>query len=135
MPITRPARHRAVRTGAACTLTGLVAVVALTGCGTEDLVGDSVARTGASQAGKVAFKGAGHPIDGKLTCSSDDKTDTGMIISCRGSTEDGQAAEMTADLGTDSKVASGDRPAVKGASIVGTVDGQQVFKSTCIGHC
>lgn len=135
MPIMCLARICTVRTGAACTFTGLVAVVALTGCGTEDLVGGSVARTGASQAGKAAFKGAGHPIDGKLTCSSDDKTDTGMIISCRGMTEDGKAAEMTADLGTDSKVVSGDKPAVKGASIVGTVDGQQVFKKDCIGHC
>lgn len=94
-----------------------------------------MARTGASQAGKLAFKAAGHPIKGKLTCSSDDKSDTQMMVTCTGTTEDGTPAKMTTDLGTDSKVVSGDKPKVQGASITGAVDGQQVFKKDCIGNC
>lgn len=123
------------RRAALRTLTALLATAVLTGCGAEDLVGGSVARTGASQAGKLAFKESGHPIEGDLTCSSDDESDAKMIVHCKGTTEDGKPAEMTADLGTDSQVVSGDKPKVKGASVTGTVDGRQVFEKSCIGHC
>ncbi|NEB76009.1 hypothetical protein G3I40_12365 [Streptomyces sp. SID14478] len=135
MPLTHVKRGRTRRTGAACALTTLVAAVALTGCGTEDLVGGGVARTGASQAGKAAFQAAGHPLKGKLTCSSDDTSDSRMVVTCTGTTEDGEPAKMTADLGTDSQVVSGDNPKVRGASITGTVGGRQVFKKDCIGNC
>ncbi|MGW7274556.1 hypothetical protein ACWGH5_29015 [Streptomyces sp. NPDC054864] len=118
-------------------LTSAVAAAALTGCGAEDLVGGGVARTGASQAGKIAFKDVGHPINGNLSCSSDGTSETRMVITCKGTTEDGKPAKMTADLGTDSNVVSGDNPKiqVKGTNITGTVDGQQVFKKDCIGNC
>ncbi|MEU6765724.1 hypothetical protein ABZ916_24800 [Streptomyces sp. NPDC046853] len=120
---------------AVCAITAITAAVVLVGCGSEDLVGGSVARTGASQAGKLAFREAGHPIKGKLTCSSDDQSDSKMVITCKGTTEKGKPAKMTADLGTDSKVVSGDKPRIRGASITGTVDGEQVFKKDCIGQC
>lgn len=112
----------------------LASTFALVSCGAQDMVGDSVARNGAAQAGKSAFKQSGHEINGKLSCSTDDKSDDRMKINCNGTTKDGKPAQMNATLEKEAKVVTGDGAKIQGATVTGTVAGQEVFKKDCIGE-
>lgn len=116
------------------TLAALLLCGAVASCGAEEELTGSIARTAAAQAGKIAFKEAGHEIDGRLTCSDKQLGGMEMNVTCTGITRDGQPAELTAELRDNSEVATGDRVRVKGARILGTVGGQEVFNKSCIGR-
>lgn len=96
-------------------------------------MGDSVARNGAAQAGQAAFKASGHEINGKLACTTADKSDDKMDVSCTGTTKDGEPAELSTKLDKGAKIVTGDGAKISGATVTGTVDGKEVFKKDCIG--
>jgi hypothetical protein len=88
------------------------------------------ARNLASSQGAEAFRAAGHPIDGDLSCSATIGGGLSEIsIDCTGTTEDGGSAEL-----------SGSTSELPGASVVelegmftGTVDGEEVFSTENLG--
>lgn len=112
----------------------LAVVVSVASCGAEDMASGSVARNGAAQAGKYAFKESGHEIAGKLSCSSDDESDDHMKVECNGKTKDGKPARLNATLEKGAKITTGDGAKIQGATVTGTVGGQEVFKKDCIGQ-
>ncbi|WP_128554200.1 hypothetical protein [Streptomyces triticagri] len=127
-----PMRPRSAVLASAALCAALLPAVAA--CGAEDLVAGAVARTGAAQAGAVAFRESGHELKGKLKCSTHDETDKKLDVRCTGTTTDGKPAKMTATLTTDAKVVSGDGAKISGATVTGTVDGEEVFQKDCIGE-
>jgi hypothetical protein len=108
------------------------AVLALaSACGSsgEQKVADMdevLVRTASSVQGQAALANAGAQVSGPLSCTSS-RTDAGVSVSCTGTTVDGKPVEVS---GTATNLSGGD--AVEG-DFVGSVAGQQVFTSDCLG--
>lgn len=91
---------------------------------------EAIARTLATEQGEEHFRNAGHPIDGKLTCTAETTDGLDSIdIDCTGTTDEGGAALLT-----------GQTSELPGASVVtldgqflGTVDGAEVFDTSRLG--
>ncbi|MEE1940485.1 hypothetical protein V1L54_13885 [Streptomyces sp. TRM 70361] len=130
-------RKRTVRnTLPAALLCGALAF-SLSGCGEEGSDGreitGSLARNSAAEAGELAFDQAGHEIDGDLTCV-DEGSGTDLTVTCEGTTVDGGDAEMVAEAGDNPEITTDDNGVrFDGFSVVGRVDGEQVFEQGCIG--
>ncbi|MCU1457382.1 MAG: hypothetical protein JWL73_1474 [Actinomycetia bacterium] len=84
----------------------------------------SVARNTVAVAGAKQFKDTGHPLEGLLDCTTRSKSATSVDVTCTGKTKNGEAVTLT---GT-----TADARQLKGA-FIGTVAGQQVFKTSCLG--
>ena len=89
-------------------------------------VDELLVRTASSVQGQVALAKLGAQVSGPLSCTSA-QTDAGVTVSCTGTTVDGKPVAVS---GTATSLPGGN--AVKG-NFVGTVAGQQVFTSDCLG--
>ncbi|MCI0386327.1 hypothetical protein [Streptomyces sp. CNQ085] len=107
----------------------------LSGCGdggTGEDVSGTLARNSAAEAGELALDQAGHEIDGDLTCA-DEGTGENLKVTCEGTTVEGGEARMVADAGGDPRIETEGGVTLEGFTVVGTVDGEQVFRQDCIG--
>ncbi|MTE20505.1 hypothetical protein F0L17_15585 [Streptomyces sp. TRM43335] len=108
-----------------------------TACGSEDggnneFTGAAV-RTAAATAGENAFERAGHTIEGGLSCT-DEGSGENLKITCTGTTQDGQDAELTAEADRNPEIETSDGVRIEGFTIVGTVDGERVIDHKgCLG--
>ncbi|CAL9496600.1 MULTISPECIES: hypothetical protein [Streptomyces] len=113
----------------------LFGALSLSGCGdggTGEEISGTLARNSAAESGELAFDQAGHEIDGDLTCT-DEGTGENLRVTCEGTTVDGGEARMVADAGSDPRIETEGGVTFEGFTIVGTVDGEQVFRENCIG--
>ena len=91
---------------------------------------ETIARTLATEQGEEQFQNAGHPIEGKLTCTAETSDDLDAIdIDCTGTTEEGGAVLLT---GRTSELPGASVVTLDG-QFVGTVDGAEVFTTTRLG--
>lgn len=88
------------------------------------------ARNLATEQGEEQFNDAGHPIDGKLTCTAELLADAdSIVIDCTGTTEAGGVATL---IGTTSEIPAGSLVSLEG-EFVGLVDAAEVFTTTSLG--
>jgi hypothetical protein len=89
-----------------------------------------VARNIAALQGAAEFDDAGYPLDGGLDCTATVSDDVDAVdIACTGTTEDGDAAELT---GTTNEI-PGESVIELDGSFTGTVDGTEVFTTETLG--
>lgn len=109
-----------------------LAVVALTGCsefkqgfeeGKREAIIETVGRAAIQQAANVSLKG-------DLACATV-QSDTGSV-SCTGTTSDGRPVTLTGNITKAAEVSKSDW--IKG-EFLGTVDGREVLRRTCLGNC
>lgn len=94
----------------------------------------AVTYNGASQAGALEFREAGHELAGILSCSGTDKGYRKMTITCRGTTKDRMSARLIANLTEDSTVVTGKDSRISDSDIFGTVGDNVIFHKHCIGE-
>ncbi len=87
------------------------------------------ARTLATEQGEKEFDNAGHPLDGKLTCTATYMDDDRIAIECSGKTKAGEDAML---VGTTEETTLAEVAEVKG-EFVGTVAGAEVFRLDKLG--
>lgn len=114
---------------AAATVT---AVLAVTACDTSAKeVGDASLRTLVSKLGEVSFKEENHPIDGELSCAtSDGKSYT---ITCTGHDTAKKPVRLVVKADRKKDVSSSKPDRIRATSVIGTVDGKEVFSQKCLG--
>jgi len=89
-------------------------------------VDELLARTASSVQGQAALAKVGAEVSGPLSCTSA-QGDSGVTVSCTGTTVEGKPVTLS---GTVTSLPGGS--AVQG-NFVGSVAGQQVFNSDCLG--
>ncbi len=104
----------------------LVSGIVLLGCTSSERssINASVARNTVAVAGAKQFKDSGHPLEGLLDCTTRSKSTTSVDVDCTGTTKNTESVTLS---GTTE-----DARQVKG-TFIGTVAGQQVFKTSCLG--
>lgn len=109
----------------------VLAVLPLAGCGAAKDAGNAGVRTLSAKLGAAEFKDKGHPIDGELTCRTKTSSDT-YTVTCTGKDTGGKPVSMAVNS-VNKKDDSDTR--VRG-TIVGKVDGKDLFRDSCLGdHC
>ena len=83
-----------------------------------------MARNTIATAGTKQFHDSGHSLDGLLSCKVKSTTTTRVTVGCTGTTDKQENVTL---LGSTS-----DACQIKG-SFIGAVNGQQVFKTDCLG--
>lgn len=94
--------------------------------GQRRAISETAVRNAVAIGGAKEFKDHGYPIKDGLRCSAKATNSSGtrVSVSCHGTTTTGSAVALTGT--TDDK--SG-----KNGDFVGTVDGKEVFRKTCLG--
>jgi hypothetical protein len=106
----------------------VVGVFAVVGCtsGQRKAISETAVRNAVAIGGAKEFKDRGFPIKDGLKCSAKatNSSATHVSVLCHGTTTKGQSVVL---LGTtdDKSASSGD--------FVGTVDGKEVFRKSCLG--
>ena len=108
---------------------GIVAsLLLIVGCTSSQRWGisETAVRNAVALAGAKEFKDHGYPIKDGLRCSAKATSSSGTRVSvtCHGTTTTGGTVVLTGT--TDDKTASN-------GDFVGTVDGKEVFRKTCLG--
>jgi hypothetical protein len=118
-------------------LAASLALLSVAGCQAAADVRDAGARTLTSKLGAVEFKDKGHPVSGELSCSSTDGSDS-FTVNCKGKDTSGKDLSLVVvsrrTTPSPSASSSSDDPTVRG-TVVGKVDGKELFRKDCLGSC
>lgn len=101
------------------------AILPLTGC---SAAADASLRTLSAKFGENLFADRGHPIDGDLTCK-DSASSTAKIVTCTGRDSDHRPVTLKVQIDRAQEESNGHAR----GTIVGSVDGRQLFRENCIG--
>ncbi|GGO84645.1 hypothetical protein [Wenjunlia tyrosinilytica] len=115
---------------------GAVAAVTLASVACSDTtqqLGGSIVRTATSQAGAAAFKNAGYPIQGELSCKSTSQGDSAYEVNCTGVTTKNEPVTLNGSVDKNAQAEVGKNARITGVKFVGTAGSKIVFNTTCIG--
>lgn len=124
MPCRPRGNHRGVR----MVVLLIAGALLVTGCtsGQRKAISETAVRNAVAIGGAKEFKDRGFPIKDGLHCTAraTNSSGTRVSVSCQGTTTNGHTVALTGT--TDDKSGS------KG-DFVGSVDGKELFRKTCVG--